>query len=403
MFDLMGRVPAIAQARMVERFGRRDDEWTALRAARRADLTPRLPRAVRAHLKWAASRSLYDGGAVGKVVSTAAARPQLLSRVPTKIAKIVYDKGPALLLSQGGGLQAMEILTRQSLVRRATDDRLGRASDEYYLGHVLRNQLRVNEASACLRRAAEGLVDEDGRSDVERLAGVVLEQGILALYRGEFRGALRHAADLRDTRGLYAISRWSAWGAWLAGTAHTYLAAVEQQEAESHLRLAGDRFGDADEDFDLAGYPSGGHDVSIGRLLLARVSKAVGDPNAPLPVLPDNAGSLRQQQDVALLRADFALAGGDATGARQLLEPILADPATPASAAWARLGLAEADRIIGRDAQEDLLRLGRESRGLGAAWLSGQVDQALLRGGGTPLSSQLARQVGDPPVLWLVT
>jgi hypothetical protein len=46
-------------ARLVERFGRKCDEDTALAAARRADLLRMPLRAVRGHARWALSRSLY--------------------------------------------------------------------------------------------------------------------------------------------------------------------------------------------------------------------------------------------------------------------------------------------------------------------------------------------------------
>lgn len=391
------QLPAIVHARMVERFGRAADETTALRLARRADLPRMRPREPRLHARWALSRSLYGGGVVGRLVRSAALHPDLLAPLPYRAVRYVYDKGPAVLLGIPDSVPAIERLAEQSLVRRPPAERLATASDLYYLGHARRNQLRVDDGQALLDRAGWLMVDPSGRTDTERLAGVILESGILALYRGDFAAALRHAADLSDVRGRYAIGRWPAWGQWLAGFGHLY--------ASQDVRQAHGAFERADEAFEVADYDNGRVDVWVGRLLAARVALAVHGDTPRLPPQPAGA-SPRQRQDAALVRADLAVAVDDLEQASALLQEVLARPAIPVQRAWAQLGLAEVRRLSGQQ-PAGLVELETSARRAGALWLATQTRLARLRAGerlgaSEPTVTPPRHGVGRP-VLWLVS
>lgn len=398
--------PAIVHARLVERFGRAEDEDTALLAARRADLLRPLPRAVRGHLRWAVSRSLYrDGGIVRRVTGAAARHPALLRRVPARIANYVYDKGPAVLLPNGQ-YETLHALASRALARPTRDAPVQRGSDLYYLAHSLRYMNEPERARAALADARLLLVDRRGRSDAERYAGVLLELGIVAIHQGRIADAFTAADELVNGPGRYAIGRWSGWGNWLWAMAHLYsTAATTVAPSVDDAVSAASAFIDAAEaDFDDSSLARGDGDIFILRLLAHRL-RIAGGHDDPAPTPPSNL-SRRQYQDVALLETDIALAREHLAEADRHLVLVERSPANQVAAAWARLGRAEYAQRAGTTgpAHADIEQAAAH---VGAWWLAAQARlgtnntmDVIIDTAPWPVR---ARAVGSPRVLWLLT
>jgi len=393
--------PAIVQARLVERFGRADDEKDALSAARRADLLTKHPHAVSAHIHWALSSSLYlRGGLLGRVVRAAAGHPTLSAALPTRFRTFVFDKGPAMLLSRGRHTQLRD-LSERALSLEERSDPLRRGSDLYYRAHSLRYLNRPDAARRDLDEAARLLVDRSGRSDAERYAGVLLERGINAIGRAKPAEAFSAADDLVKGPGRYAIGRWSGWGHWLWGMAHLYSLAVPGDirsgnslaDAATELDLAWLDFKDSD-------LTTGLGDVYIGRLLLYRLQMACSQPGTE-PQAPEL--SQRQHQDQLLLFADIALADADVEAALSHLDAVDRLQPSELTASLARFARAEIAHRF-KTSGPSLAEIQSEAEAVGAYFLAGQAALGLSEEAETATANgQLIRAVGTPRVLWLLT
>jgi hypothetical protein len=367
------RTPGIVHARLVERFGHPAEVPRAIRSARKEDLRtmrnlPKLrPRTVRAHGRWALSESLYSEGVVARTVRAYARREWLLQApVLHRPRDFVLDKVTALMLTDGDWPGLLKVTSFASSVRH-TPSGEPRPNDRYYRAHALRYAMRVTEAIDEVTAAEQGLRGSSGPwPDAERLAGAVLELGILADYQGRFADALDRADDLRTQRGRYAIQRWSGWGHWLAGTAHVYRGELA----------------DAEKDFDTAetifsSDPASGAlaDVDIGRLMLHRARLAVGEiPEPPRQLVDITRCRKRVRDDDALVRADIALGQGDLDEASRLLDTVRSAPSSEVAALWCELGTAE---ILHRRASADsgpiFGRLCDRAQQVGARWLQIQA------------------------------
>lgn len=393
--------PAIVQARLVERFGRADDEKNALAAARRADLLSIHPRAVGAHIHWALSSSLYlRGGLLGRVVRSIASHPMLLAVLPARFRTFVFDKGPAMLLARGRYKQ-LHNLTEHALSLPARSDPLLRGSDLYYRAHSLRYLNRPNAARRDLDEASRLLVGRVGRSDAERYAGVLLERGISAITRAQPPEALAAANDLVKGPGRYAIGRWSGWGHWLAGMAHLYILAVPGGiRSGNSLHGAATEFHLASLDFNDSDLTTGLGDVYIGQLLLYRLQMACSQPGTE-PQAPQL--SQRQHQDQLLLLADIALAGQDNEAALNHLDAV--DRLRPSELTASLVRFARAE-IAHRSttAGPSLAGIQSEAEAVGAYFLAGQAALGLSGKAETVTANgQRLHVVGTPRVLWLLT
>lgn len=398
--------PAIVHARLVERFGRTEDEDEALAVARRADLMRVPPRAIRRHLRWTASRSLYrENGRLERVVRMVVRHPRSIRLLPRRLATYVYDKGPAVLLPTGE-YESMHGLVGRALEAPGRDDPLRKGSDLYYLAHSLRYLHQPAQAADALASASRLLLDRRGRSDTERYAGVLLEQGIIAIHQGRITDAFTAANELVNGPGRYAIGRWSGWGHWLWAMAHLYATAFPDRHAdvETAIDEAMALADKAADDFEDSNLHRAAGDVFIARLLGHRLKIAIG-LDAPGPTEPPML-TRRQSNDVALLRADTALAVGDVAAADKHLAIVERSPANQVAAAWARLGRAEHGRHTGATTTaHDAIEHDAEERG--ARWLAaqaalGHTDDAEVTIS-TSLSPLRVRGVGEPRVLWLVT
>lgn len=114
--------------------------------------------------------------------------------------------------------------------------------------------------------------------------------------------------------------------------------------------------------------------------------------------------SRRQLNDVALLRADIALAVGDLETANRSLAYVERSPANPLAAAWAKLGRAEHAHRAGTPGPTNE-EVERDAARVGAWWLALQAKL-----GSSPVhevtvgpSATRVRAVGNPRVLWLMT
>jgi hypothetical protein len=398
--------PGIVHARLVERFGRTEDEDVALRAARRADLLRLRPRAVRGHVKWTLSRSLYrEGGIVRRVAGAAARHPMALRHVPAPVANYVYDKGPAVLLPNGE-YEALHALASQAITVPSRDASLQRGSDLYYQGHSLRYMNEPERARSVLTDAKRLLADRRGRSDAERYAGVLLELGIIAIYQGRITDAFAAADELVNGPGRYAIGRWSGWGNWLWAMAHLYSTAASTvaPSIDDAVSAAHDRINDAEADFDDSDLARGDGDIFIVRLLAHRLRLAARH-DEPTPVPPPNL-TRRQSHDVALLQTDIALAKDDLAEANRHLTSVEGSPANQVAAAWARLGRTEYARRAGTTGSPhaDIEQAASE---VGAWWLAAQARLGTQSAAEVTIDTApwpvRARAVGSPRVLWLLT
>lgn len=404
-------VPQIVHADLVERFGMPDDRHAAFRRAFLLDLrSPVQPVQVwRRYLRQAAASSLYDGWFLSSIIHASVVLSryrviQHLAGLPLvrRYRNVVLDKGPALLLRRGRWAE-MQRLTEHGIAVRDTASG-PTPTDLYYHGHALRYQGAFRAARQDQAEAERGLTGSDGSTvDPERLAGAILEQGILDLYAGHFDDAAHRGWDLRERRGRFAIRRWRAWGQWLSGTAAVYQ--LDLKVASDQLCAAATYFLSVNEWSHLA-------DVRSAQLLLARVQKAAGVP----VVLPDPVDgqylSPRQHDDLRLVRADLALADGDADRARTLAEHVAGAPSNVPAAMWSELILAEFDRRDGRGT-ERLRALADDARAAGASWLELQALRSMARDG-DPVSSEVAAlqasmQLPDydglrePPPIWSLT
>jgi len=402
--------PGITQARLVMRFGAPASEAEAVKTARERDLRAFRWRTIPWHLRWAFSRSLYAGGmAAGVVRAAARARPVLTLPGMRPFRDAVITRQCALLLPRGRWQDVAELTTWAIRNRRLPGGR-PYPSDLYYRAYAHRYLMEPGQAARDADAAVDGLASA---LDPERLAGALLESGAAAIYQGRFDDALKRAFDLRFRRGRYAIPRWQSWGGWLAAAALCHLR--KPAEAREALKAAEPRF--ASE-----GYQQALADLETIALLADRVDLALGE-SRPFPHVThyDAARTPRQRDDLDLVLADLAIASGEMSGARQRYDRVGQRPSCPAAAAWAALGLAEADRLAGDPAAgKAFARVAELARDRGAHWLAVQAilgmaecgdDRALdrwreLR---TVLPADLARPsvtdlaLGEPRILWTVT
>ena len=393
--------PAIVQARLVERFGRADEERSALSAARRADLLSSNPRAVGAHIHWALSSSLYSrGGLLGQGVRFVAGHPTLSAALPTRLGTFVFDKGPAMLLSRGRYVQ-LNNLSERALSLPGRADHLHRGSDLYYRAHSLRYLNRPDAARRDLNEAAHLLVDRLGGSDAERYAGVLLEQGINAISRARPNEAFTAANDLVNGPGRYAIGRWSGWGHWLWGMAHLYSLAVPGDTGSgSSLNDAAAEFDLACLDFNDSALTVGLGDVYIGRLLLYRLQIACSQSGTALKA-PEL--SRRQHQDQLLLSADISLAVSDAEAALNYLDAVDRLQPSELTAFLVRFARAEIAHRL-KTSGPSLAAIQSEAEDVGAYFLAGQAALGLSEEAEIATADgQQLLAVGNPRVLWLLT
>lgn len=395
-------VPGIVHARLVERFGRAQDVDRALVAARREDLVRVRPRAVRSHLHWIGSRSLYgERGFVGRAVERAAHHPQALRVLPRRLADYVSDKGPARLLASGS-FDALHRLTMASLERPSRRTPLRRGSDLYYLGHALRYLHQPAGARRALVEARALLVDRRGFSDAERHAGVLLDLGLTAVHQGWFGAAMVDGQDLILGAGRYAIGRWSGWGHWLRALAALYeTAIVPGTSVDDAIRVAEEHIRLAEADFADSALERAAGDVHVLKLMCHRLRLAAGTSSV-VPVAPPIAGP-RQQQDVALVLADIALAQRDDAAADAHLALVEAAPANAVAAAWAQLGRAV---LEGRPV-DTFAEIEAAATNVGAWWLAAQARLQATGADEVTIESDLGplrtRRVGHPGVLWLLS
>lgn len=400
--DKLTEVPAIVHARLVQRFGDAKDETATLNAARRADLLPwspgqlgHRPRAVGAHLAWTASRNIYGGGLLAKAVTSIAACPPALKVLPDAVSNYVFDKAPGIMLP-AGEYPRIETLAERALQTRRTGAKRG--ADLYYLAHALRYRNQPERARQVLLEACPLLAGAEGVADAERYAGAMFELGAVALYQGQPPVASNVANELIHGAGLYAISRWPAWGHWLASFAALYNIGCPEADTARLMSAAHSHLDEADAAFRRASPGRGNGDVYLGRLLAARVSLALGDPQVP-PTPPSDLTD-RQRHDQTLLLADIAIAEGRPDRAAQSLRKLLADPkASDVVRDLSLLGLAEIRHLTdGDDRLLEACALAADEKG--ASWLAAQARLGLTGG---QRSGSLAVAVGEPRVLWLVT
>jgi hypothetical protein len=407
--------PGIAQARLVERFGRPSTHGDALRAARVDDLLAHRRETLEGHFRWTLSRSLYNAGAIADLVGWLADHKAVLARVRPRAMRDYFITRASALRLRDGGWQALDEFSNWAIATRARPDGTPYPSDLYYRAQARRYQLRPALARRDADAAARGLSDE-AVTDPERLAGALLESGMAAVYMGRFEAALARGFDLQFRRGRYAIQVWRGWGAWLQAIAFCHLqrpedAARELEEVERRFRADG-------RGVLLA-------DLHTARLLRLRIVMALGKPvdDELLAEARATKATGRYRDDLDLILADLAIAQGELQDARERLDRIHGHPASPLGAAMADLGLAELERLAGATglASEQFSALAHRCRERGANWLEAQ---ALLgvRLCGDPDSegrwSDLRRElsptaahdgsleslaVGDPRVLWLLT
>lgn len=412
------RPTALVHASLVERFGDPNEHLAALHVAIRADLRHPSLRALRTipkYARWVIRASLYGDGIAARIIdlSMRALRRPLARRIAglplvRRYRDTVLNKGPALLLAKGRWHELKEITAYAVSVRHA---RSGdpQPDDQYYRGHALRYDGEFAAARDAQRAAEAGLSGAHWRrSDPERLAGAILEHGILDVYQGLFTDALERSDDLKSYRGRYAIQRWASWGYWLAGTAKIYL--LDLAAADRELDIAYGRFSRAHE-------PRHVNDVLTAKLLAERVAAALGVTKPPALRARWNDLTPRQRDDQRLVRSDVALARGDTAEAARLASEILAAPTNVVAALWAHLVQAEVEQRSGRRGGFEAIR--DEARRRGAAWLELQAIAGLIRAGratpaewdaaarGMQLVATAGRardlQLADPPLLWAMT
>ena len=118
-------------------------------------------------------------------------------------------------------------------------------------------------------------------------------------------------------------------------------------------------------------------DVRTVELLAARVALAQADLNQPPDLGDEDLKGLqgRYRSDRCLVTADLAIGLGQFRLARERMKEVLSQPAVPMASVWARLGLAELDRIEGdeeRAVQAFVDLADRAGKG-GMWWLQAQA------------------------------
>lgn len=413
----LGNPPAIAHARLVERFGPAGHERQALSRARRDDLRHGRFDAARQHLRWTVRRSLYQGHIVPAALWAAAkGRRVLLSprvrrlQFARKAGDFAITRRCARLLPQGRWSELAD-LTSYSIERRRTDEGRSDPIDFYYRAYAHRYEFEPNAAAEDAATALVGLADV---RDPERLAGAILESGTAAIYQGRFRDAQRHAFDLRFRRGRFAIPRWRSWGGWLHAVAACHLG--DPQGAEDAVDAAWGRFEDEQYWQALA-------DLETVRLLAYRVRLAYDSKDDTSPTSRyDEHRTPRQRDDLDLILGDLALARDDIVDAQRHYERVITRPSCPVAAAMGQLGIAEVARRTGDSdgSVDQFLRSAERSHRRGAHWLTVQAllgvsatdpdrAQDLWRRHGDEMPSVLAQKnltdhaLGEPRILWTVT
>lgn len=400
----------VSQARLVMRFGAAASEAEALKTARWKDLRAFRLRTVPWHLRWTFNRSLYAGGTAARMIRAAAhIRPVLTLPGMQPLRDADITRQYALLLPRGRWRDLAEFTT-WAIQHRQLPSGKRYPVDLYYRAHARRYLFEPGHAARDADAAVDGLASA---LDPERLAGALLESGAAAIYQGRFDDALRRSFDLRYRRGRYAIPRWQSWGGWLAAAALCHLR--EPAQAREALKAAEPRF-------KAEGYQQALADLETMCLLADRIDVALGRPR-PFPPATryDAARTPRQRDDLDLVLADLAIAYGDQADARRRYDRVYRNPSCPVAAAWASLGLAEADRLADApgacDAFAKVAHLARER---GAHWLEVQAvlgmamcfdDRADVRWDELRpvLPADLARlrvtelALGEPRVLWTVT
>jgi hypothetical protein len=405
------RVPEIVHAELVERFGMPGDRHTAYRNAFLRDLfrPRRLRRVWRRYGRQGVASSLYDGWLVSGVIRISVAMSryrviQALANFPVarRYRDLVLDKGPALLLRTGQWAEIRRLTEHALVIRRIAGGPL--PADLYYHGHALRYGGEIHAARQDQEAAEPGLAGRTGHTvDPERLAGTILEQGILDLYVGRFNDALHRGWDLRERRGRFAVRRWRAWGHWLSGIASVFR--LDLSMAEEHLREAGDYFKMVREWPHLA-------DVQSAQLLLVRVRMAL----RVVADMPDQVDkrhlSTRQRDDLLLVEADIAIAQGDVERAGRLAGQVSANPSNVMAELWSEFVLGELARRDGRGSRR-LVAVRDRAHQRGALWLELQALRALAKDGAAATSDIEALEANmqlpsydalrDPLPLWSLT
>lgn len=356
--------PGVTQARIVERFGFPGDDRIALRTARRLDFQNRRLDSLRAHLRWMRNNSIYDEGVLAYALKWLADQPRLLGRLrPVKLRDYVITRACGVLL-QKGDWRELERFADWA-VRTRSDNGDADPSDLYYRAHAHRYTLQISAAARDAEKAQAGL---SSSSDPERHAGAVLEVGSMAIYRGHFDEALRAGFELRYRTGRFAIPRWQAWGAWLEAVALCHLG--EPGKAREALAAARERFEGEGRSGPL-------QDVRTVELLVARVALAQEDLDQPPALDGEDLQGLkgRYRNDRCLVIADLAIGLGQFELAREHLEEVFRQPEVPMAPAWARLGLAEIDRLEGGEkrAAETFVDLANRAGKGGMWWLQAQA------------------------------
>lgn len=366
--DIQLKTPSGAtQARLVERFGANDpgDDKVAWAKAWKYDLLHLRVRAFPQHLRHRVSYSLYHSGAVASLVRWLASKPDVLRRVqPGRLRNYFITRACALLLRDHNWSRLRDFVTWAIGVRSGGDGEPV-PSDLYYEAQAFRYSFLPAQARQSADRAIHGL---ENLADPERLAGALYEAGDAALYQADFNAALGYAFQLRYRRGRYAIPRWQAWGAWLETVADAHLGMIDETLDQTIAAMT-DRF-------DYEREPLNRADARTAELLVARVRLArtgsLGLSSLDHPT--DSARTGRYLDDLDLLRADIAIALGDQGDARRRLQRVLDKPATPVSRLWARVGLAELERLRSPTAGADeFWVVAEEAHQSKAAWLEGQA------------------------------
>jgi hypothetical protein len=412
--------PAIVHAELVERFGDPRESRKAFRAAMFYDLRHPSKVAIRVvpkYFSWCLRWSLYHGGLVSKImrIATKLLRTTwiqaLLNQRPLAPARdLILDKGTALLLSDGKWHDLLKLTEFSTSVRDTTSGQPW-PPDLYYRGHARRYAGEIKLARDDQRRAESGLSGSNWRrADPERLAGSILENGILDIYVGSFASAVSRGDDLKDFRGRFAIQRWKSWGHWLSGTARLYLLQID--EAKEELEAARKLFAAVGEEKHV-------NDVLSAQLLSSRLAIALDLDTKEFQLPKSSDLTARQRDDFNLVRADIALAKGDIQLAKNLLGSTIAAPSNTPARLWAQLVEAQIN-LIEKGVFNEFETLRFEAQRRGARWLEYQANAGLARAGVESAKEQLQylsaqmqfpsdiekfEQIhrGSRPVLWALT
>lgn len=403
--------PGIAQARLVERFGRTADQALAIWVARCDDARHRRWGTLPHHVRWAITRSLYHAGVVADLVRWAADHRLLLRLTrPRRLRDYIITRACALLLQTGDWRALGDFADWAVRLNRGTGQ-MPHPSDLYYRSQAFRYDLQPHRSRSDADTAIDGL---SATRDPERLAGALYESGCAAIYQGRFEEAERRAFELRFRRGRYAIPRWRGWGAWLQTIALCHL--DRPDDAAVAIREVWQRF-EAD------GQPSLLWDARTADLLVRRLQLAHGEDIDPAILVEADSWELhrRYRDDRDLILADIEIALDNLAGARPRLERILNEPSAPVARVCAELGMAEILRREGSaEASDAFMALLDYARPRQATWIQVQavVGLALCADPRTDAAWQGVRaelpanrrpedpldlSVGNPRMLWLLT